>query len=482
VAGLYEEATEVLKQSFVLDDGLLETRLGGRRPARAAGFLELLGPERRAGIFQPTPADNESNAAILRALLIFNDALNPADGKIDEAKVVVAAKEFAAGEDEMQTYRQLYAASRLLMKNVGLATVYELAQSARNGVEKALGIGAVEVAVQADEFREMRARVLASGGTPYVAPAPRNVLLNIVLGRIEDYSGWALFNQEKSAEAVDHLKRAASILPEATPAWRSALWHLGAALEQTGQNEEALNSYIKSYGSGEPDPIRRQIIEKLYLKANGSLDGFEQRLLASGTSTVPASASPAPASAESSPTPVATETSTVGRSPQPPANIEILPEAPTSSASSVTEKKAEPAAMTEPNMSPSPEAIPSPQPTPEATPSPTPRSSKPASEENSMVQAAARVRTNIKITGRVKDGNNKGIPNVVVILVSPRGTVLVSTTDDTGNYSFNVSPSQRNYRLVPSKEGFQFEPVDRAVLAFAEDLKDIDFIMTSRTQ
>lgn len=97
-----------------------------------------------------------------------------------------------------------------------------------------------------------------------------------------------------------------------------------------------------------------------------------------------------------------------------------------------------------------------------------------------MAQAAARIRANVRITGRVKDANNQGIANVVVILISPRGTVLVSTTDDSGNYSFNVSPSQRNYRLVPSKEGYQFEPVDRAIVAFGEDLKEIDFVMTSR--
>jgi hypothetical protein len=93
-----------------------------------------------------------------------------------------------------------------------------------------------------------------------------------------------------------------------------------------------------------------------------------------------------------------------------------------------------------------------------------------------LAQAAARVRATIKITGRVKDASNKGVENVVVVLISPRGTVLAATTDADGKYSFKVPPSQRNYRLVPSKEGYSFEPFDKGVLAFSDDLKEIDFV------
>ena len=67
---------------------------------------------------------------------------------------------------------------------------------------------------------------------PDVADAPHEVLPNILKGRIEDLHGWALFNQEKYPEAITHLKQASQILPAQTPAWRTALWHLGAALEQ----------------------------------------------------------------------------------------------------------------------------------------------------------------------------------------------------------------------------------------------------------
>jgi hypothetical protein len=53
------------------------------------------------------------------------------------------------------------------------------------------------------------------------------------------------------------------------------LWHLGTALDQAGEKQEALNFYIRSFNSGAPDPVRRGVIEQLYRKTNGSLDGLD---------------------------------------------------------------------------------------------------------------------------------------------------------------------------------------------------------------
>ncbi len=139
-------------------------------------------------------------------------------------------------------------------------------------------VPALTLAVQADEFRGIRARAIAQGGTPDIPEAPRNVLGNLLRGRIEDVAGWALFNQDKLDEAADHLKRAVAILPDGTPAARSALWHLGATLERQDKKSEALSYYIKSYNSGEADPVRRLVIEQLYRKVNGSLEGLEERI------------------------------------------------------------------------------------------------------------------------------------------------------------------------------------------------------------
>ena len=91
---------------------------------------------------------------------------------------------------------------------------------------------------------------------------------------------------------------------------------------------------------------------------------------------------------------------------------------------------------------------------------------------------AARIKATVKITGRVKDANNNGIPNVVVVLISPRGTVLASTTDAEGNYSFVVSPSRLSYRIIPSKDGYGFEPLDKVLTGVNDDQKELDFMGT----
>jgi hypothetical protein len=99
--------------------------------------------------------------------------------------------------------------------------------------------------------------------------------------------------------------------------------------------------------------------------------------------------------------------------------------------------------------------------------------------ETSLRAAASRLRSIIKISGQVRDTNKTGIANVVVVLISPSGSVIASTTDSEGNYSFNVPPSQRTYRVIPSKDGYSFAPVDKAFAALNEDQKDIDFVGTS---
>jgi uncharacterized membrane protein YgcG/tetratricopeptide (TPR) repeat protein len=461
--GLYDEAAEALHTAFVLNDGKIEARLAGRFPVREASFIELLAPERRASIFQFKTADTPENAAMLKSLATFYALVNEAQP--NEQAIVEAGKQFAAGDDSMRAYRQLYVSSRLLRKNVGLKTAYELAEAAKSGVDAAMDVPAATTAVQADELREIRARAIAAGGTPNQADAPRAALASIVNGKIEDQMGWALFNEDKAAEALDHLKRATSTIPAGTPAWRTAMWHLGAAFEQTDQKDEALNSYIKSYVAGDPDPVRRQLIEQLYKKINGSLDGLDQRLSGVAPSAVAVSA-PAPEAAqptpEVTPTPAA-ETTTTAPAPDK-----------TTEAPKPAEESKEPVAQPTPTEAPktSTDSTTSEAPKPNAQP--------PVTEEQALAQASARLRSTVKITGRVVDASGKPMASVVVILISPRGSVLTSMTDAEGKYSFNVSPSQRNYRLVPSREGFQFDPVDRAVVAFGEDLKTVDFVANQK--
>ncbi len=90
-----------------------------------------------------------------------------------------------------------------------------------------------------------------------------------------------------------------------------------------------------------------------------------------------------------------------------------------------------------------------------------------------------RFATRVRVTGKVKNANGEGIANVVMVLISPRGTVLSSTTDIEGNYSFSVSPSPLSYRIIPSKEGFTFAPIDKVLVGFNEDQKAVDFVGTA---
>src|SRR6185436_2354930 len=111
--GLYQEAGDVLRESFTIKDDKIETLLAGHIPASEAGFLELLAPERRAGFYQATAADTPANAKTMKALLAFTAAITPAtEGeKINEAAAVAAAKEFASGDDPMRAFRQVHAAN-----------------------------------------------------------------------------------------------------------------------------------------------------------------------------------------------------------------------------------------------------------------------------------------------------------------------------------------------------------------------------------
>ena len=538
--GLYEEAAEILMQSFSLKDGQIETRLGGQAVARSANFIDLLAPERRASIFQSVAADTENNAKLLKALLAFATAIDQESAPIKEESATAAAKEFASGDDAARVHRQLYAASRLLQRGVGFQTAYELAEAARSSADAGLSVPALTLAVQADEFRAIRARAIAAGGTPDIPEAPRNVLSNLLRGRIEDIAGWARFNQDKLDEAVDHLKRAVTILPEGTPAARTSLWHLAVTLDRQDKKTEALSYYIKSYNAGEPDPARRTVIEQVYRKVNGSLDGLDERIgSAAGpvanavapvtdnandkTNIAPAesavastSTSPPDTAPTLTPAPVTTPTEHAALGPvasPSPTPATVSPDAPITTAQPTpSPETSAPSATPEqsPNPSPSaPEASPSvtPQPSgspeaatatptptaptavPEATPqpsaSPTPEtptaSPTPPTDTANTTKAPPETtgpeRAALTIKGSVRDLFGNSIANVVVVLISPQGTVLTATTDERGNYSFTVAPSStpRSYRIIPSKDGLTFDPVDRILTIVSDDVKVWDF-------
>ena len=311
-AGLYDEAARELARSFTIKDGQLETKLAGRTPARAADFLELLAPERRAGLFQSAAADTEENARTLKNLLALHNALNPAGGAaVNESDVTRAVNEWTAGQDGARAYRQLYVANRLLRQRVALGTILEMTEAAKGGVEAALDAPAAAVAIQADELGQIYERLAETGAPLQTTDVPRNLLSKILRGRIEHTAGYALLNQNKYAEAVPYLRRAVSVLPENSVQSRNAYWHLGAALDASGNQRDALAAYMRGYDPAAPDPVRRAVIEGLYRKVNGSLQGLDAKLGAQPQATARANA-PATSPAAVTPSPSTSATANTG--------------------------------------------------------------------------------------------------------------------------------------------------------------------------
>lgn len=277
-AGFYREAAESLRRSFSLNskDNYVRARLGGRVSLEAETFSELLGAERRAGIYQPIAADTEENSNRMKILLYFSQKLDSEEAT--DEQIAEAADKFIGGNDSMKFYRQLFAARQLLQKKKALPKVLEIIKAATPQVDSALTVSNPAAAVLADALYDSRAFAISRNQIVVVPDVPRQTLSNILRGEIEEISGWTLFEQNKPAEAIVRLKRALSILPDKSSWWRSSQWRLGAALEADGKLPEALDAYIKSYLSDVANYSKYITIETLYTKINGSTDGLEAKV------------------------------------------------------------------------------------------------------------------------------------------------------------------------------------------------------------
>lgn len=278
-AGLYEEAAEELSESFTIKDGRIETYLAGRTLARAEDFLSLLAPERRASTFHHRATDSEQRARILKGLLAFHLATRSSAERVDARAAVEAARDFTSGDDELRAFRNLYVAAKLLARDAAHAEAVEQTNAAMSGVDAASASPLSVMALLADEMREGRARARTMNVPVETPVVPRDLLSKILRGRIEELAGQALYQQGNASEAVVRLRRAVSVLPENSYWWRNAEWRLGAALEASGEEREALAAYILSYRLA-PDAARRPIIEALYRRLNKGSDAGLERLLA----------------------------------------------------------------------------------------------------------------------------------------------------------------------------------------------------------
>ncbi|MFT3743926.1 MAG: hypothetical protein QM785_06480 [Pyrinomonadaceae bacterium] len=420
-AGFYREAAEELAKSFSVKDGMVFTNLGGRIKRGSKDLNELVSYERRASIFAPVAAESPENAARMSALLDLKQELDKAEPNAEE--VAKAADQFVSGDDKMKVHRIVFAGSQLLDKKIALPKVVELTKSAPSALDAGLDVADPTSAVMASELYESRTIAATSGNYVNVPIVARPTLSAVLRGRVEEITGWAQFQMDDAAQATVHLKRAVSVLPADSAWWRSSTWRLGTSLQLEGKNAEALEMYIRSYKSSQPDALRYNAIEALYKKVNGHTMGLENRIGPNPSPTVstetvamrptptpsipialPRSTptprptpvrtpvptpipTPEPVKSDPTPDPTPERTPESTQTPSPTPAIEVPSPSPTPipTVLPTPEEKA----VAEPTASPTPEPTPTPQatPTPEepkATPSPSPEpSNTTVAKENS---------------------------------------------------------------------------------------------------
>ncbi len=287
------------------------TRLGGSLDIKADSAKELLAREHQAGIFIASMPTLPEHFRLAESLMRFNTWLNEIKTAATNRKVTVskkqmeqldrAAMDFIESESVRRPFRSLYVAQKLSHAGIATGLAVELSEQA---------LAVADIAVDVD------------GSLKDYPNYDRVGRLQIFRGRALDAKGWALFKagqNEEAAAALTESVKAYGDLAEGKGAW----WHLAAVKETMGDMNGALESYIAGYEPPEiasTADVKRAVIEVLYRKVNGSLDGFEDRLRQAGITTssnISASISPAP------PQPKATEKSREASKP-----IKLQPKAP----------------------------------------------------------------------------------------------------------------------------------------------------------
>ncbi len=325
-------------------------KLGGVFDAQADNLKELLAREHQAAIFLAEPPTTDETFKIAEALVRFNVHLrgikSPASpisttaaatrasrndrgvGKVaaqndaevwrrQMEEVDKAAMDFIEAENARRSFRMLYVAGRLAQSGVAPGLVVELAEQA---------LGLAEVATEAD------------GSLREYPNYDRNGRLAIFRGRALSAKGWALFKAEKSQEAVAALSEAARAYGS-LPEGRQTLWRLATVKETQGELKEALDLYIAGYDpppSGSEIDVNRAVIESLYRKVHGSIEGLNRRLGLSDASSI---SSIGPSSNPSSGSSLSARTSSPAAKPGTPAksdarNVAAKPEPKTGDSSS----------------------------------------------------------------------------------------------------------------------------------------------------
>ena len=167
--------------------------------------------------------------------------------------------DFIRAESSRRSFRTLSIAEKLAQAGVATGLAVELAEQA---------LGLAEVATEPE------------GSLREFPNYDRNGRLAIFRGRAFSAKGWALFKADKNQEAAAALAWSAQAYGS-LPEGRRAMWRLATVKETQGDLKEALDLYIAGYeapASGSELDVNRTVIESLYRKINGSLEGLDKRL------------------------------------------------------------------------------------------------------------------------------------------------------------------------------------------------------------
>ncbi|HWQ34071.1 MAG TPA: tetratricopeptide repeat protein [Blastocatellia bacterium] len=267
--------------SYSPTDGF-RTRLGGVLEVKSDRLSDLLAPEQQAAIFLFEPPTTYTQFRLIETLMRLDEVLRRTKAAVgvqadkaneegaaktgedlraeaSDAEVEKAAKDFIEADSQRGPFRALYVAQKLAVTGKALSVAIKLADQA---------LSEAEAATEPDSSLRDYPNYDRSGR------------LQIFRGRAADAKGWAMLKSGQTAESVAALRTAVDSYGQ-LPEGRRARWHLAAAKESAGNLQEALELYISAYerpddkgGSG----VNRAVIESLYRKIYGSLDGLDESL------------------------------------------------------------------------------------------------------------------------------------------------------------------------------------------------------------
>jgi len=258
-----------------------KTKLGGVLEVSNERLADLLVREHQAAIFLFEPSTSYAQFRVAESLVkldavLRGDGIPSGQGAEKEtgrekkrkngtvagtvsAEIEKAAQEFVEADVLRRPFRALYVAQWLAQSGQGLDVAVKLAQQA---------LEAAEAATEPES------------SLPDYPNYDRKGRLQIFRGRAEDARGWALMKLGRTAEAIEVLKSAVASYSD-LPEGNRARWHLAAAKESAGDLQEALDLYIASYEPPKEaivSDVNRIIIESLYRKVHGSLDGLDEQI------------------------------------------------------------------------------------------------------------------------------------------------------------------------------------------------------------